>query len=254
MVLHQIPDPVIEHDISAFLSSELARVRDDYNSQAFDDQQLPPNWPGEQIIRALVHMAIPLFIFAATVCRFVADKTLLDPAGQLDKVLNYQSGHSDLDKLDATYLHELNQIVADQAEEKSRLVNEFRKIIGPIVLLAEPLSASSLSRLLDIPTKSMIPIFNQLHAVLDIPPRADSQIRPFHLSFRDFLVDPAKRDTNEFWIDGRKVHHHLATVCIQRLGACLQKDICNLKQPGKARIEVNSKDVDTLLPTHVRYA
>jgi hypothetical protein len=65
VVLHQIPEPVIEHDISAYLSYELARIRDSYNSQVFKDLQLPPNWPSERI-QALVRMTIPLFIFAAT--------------------------------------------------------------------------------------------------------------------------------------------------------------------------------------------
>ena len=47
VALHRIPEPVIEHDISAYLGYELARIRDSYNSQAFDDQQLPPHWPGK---------------------------------------------------------------------------------------------------------------------------------------------------------------------------------------------------------------
>ena len=81
MTLHQIPKSVIEHDISAYLSYELAKIGDDYNNQVFDDQRLPQNWPGERIIQTLVRMAIPLFIFAATVCLFVADETRLDPAG-----------------------------------------------------------------------------------------------------------------------------------------------------------------------------
>lgn len=256
VILHQIPEPVIGHDISAFLSYELARIRDDYNSQVFDDQHLPPSWPGEHIIQTLMRMAIPLFIFAATVCRFVEDEASLDPAGQLDKLLNYRSeGDSELDKLDSTYLPVLNQLVAGQAGTKrSHLVSSFREIVGPIVLLAEPLSASSLSLLLDVPLASITRTLNRLHAVLDIPSKTDYPIKLFHLSFCDFLIDPAKRDTNEFWINERETHQKLVTNCIKCLELCLKRDICNLKWPGKARAEIDAKDFNTFLPAHIQYA
>lgn len=65
LVLYEIPPAIIEHDIAVFLKHELTRIR--------VDRSLPANWPGERNIRALVNMAVPLFIFAATVCRFVGD-------------------------------------------------------------------------------------------------------------------------------------------------------------------------------------
>ena len=54
-------------------------------------------------------MAVPLFLFITTIYRFVEDKTWLNPAGQLGKVLKYESsGSSELDKLESTYLPILN--------------------------------------------------------------------------------------------------------------------------------------------------
>jgi hypothetical protein len=38
MVLHQIPNPIIEHDVSAFLEYKLARIRDDYNKSVARDR------------------------------------------------------------------------------------------------------------------------------------------------------------------------------------------------------------------------
>jgi hypothetical protein len=255
VALHQIPEPVIEHDISAYLSYELARIRDGYNSVVFEDQQLPPHWPGEHI-RTLVRMAIPLFIFAATVCRFIEDETWKDPEGQLAKVVNFQSNNDiEFDKLDSTYLPVLNQLaVGKTGATRHRLVSEFRGIVGPIILLAEPLSASALSRLLGIPSAAFTRTLSCLHAVLDVPSRADSPIRLFHLSFRDFLIDPAKRDTNEFWIDEAKTHGELARLCIQCLQSHLKRDVCNLKMPGRARTEVDEEDITKFLPSCVQYA
>ncbi|KAK3360762.1 hypothetical protein B0T25DRAFT_565638 [Lasiosphaeria hispida] len=213
---------------------------DDYNSQDFDDEQLSPNWPGEHI-QTLVRMTTPLFIFAATICRFVADETWLDPMGQLVKVLNHQSGPgSDLDKLDLAYLPVLDQLVAGKTDRaRNLLASEFQKIVGPIVLLPEPLSASSLSQLLSTPATSIARTLNLLHAVLDVPSRSDSLIRMDHLSFRDFLVDPDKRRTNPFWVDERATHEMIAARCLALLSGSghLRKDICNLEMSGITRMD-----------------
>ncbi|KAH7327561.1 vegetative incompatibility protein HET-E-1 [Rhexocercosporidium sp. MPI-PUGE-AT-0058] len=255
VALHQIPEPVIEHDIAAYLNYELVRIRESYNSVAFDGQRLPPHWPGKRI-QILVRMAIPLFIFAATVCRFIADESWQDPEGQLVKVLNYQSD-SELDKLDSTYLPILNQLVVGQTgANRSRPVSEFRRLVGPIVLLAEPLSASALSHLLDIPSAAFTRTLSRLHAVLDVPSSADSPIRLFHLSFRDFLIDPTKRNTHGFVVDEREIHEQLANKCLLLIstGDTLKRDVCSLRLPGICRSEISQETIDAALPPEVQYA
>ena len=167
VALHQVPEPIIEHDISKFLEHELANIRDEYNKiQELDVLRLPSDWPGEHVVQRLVYMAMPLFIYAATVCRFVCDSAWSDPDGQLRKVLEYQTSDqtSELDRLDATYIPILSQLVLGRTGPgRSRLVEEFRDIVGPIVLLAEPLSMSSLSSLLTIPMQAIAGRLNSLH-------------------------------------------------------------------------------------------
>jgi hypothetical protein len=67
LILHDIPRPVVEHDISLFLVNELGRIRGEYNADRSDGQQLASDWPGRANTQTLVKMAIPLFIFATTV-------------------------------------------------------------------------------------------------------------------------------------------------------------------------------------------
>lgn len=257
VALHQLPEPVLEHDISVFLKHELARIRDDYNIGTFDVLQLPPDWPSDNDMKALVQMAIPLFIFAATVCRFLNHKTS-NPADQLRKVLSCRSSRdSGFDQLDSTYLPVLNQLVAGRTdEERSHLLSEFREIVGAIVLLAEPLSALSLSSLLATPLRSIAGIVNNLHAILDVPSKADSPIKLFHLSLRDYLVHPDKRDSNPFWVDEMETHKRIAVCCLELLSSngCLKRDICGLGKPGTARIDVDAETINKHLPTVVRYA
>ncbi|KAJ4137887.1 hypothetical protein NW754_001532 [Fusarium falciforme] len=66
LVLHEMPEHLVEHDISAFLRHELAVIRTNYNTSVPEDRQLPASWPGQSNIQILVQMAVPLFIFAAT--------------------------------------------------------------------------------------------------------------------------------------------------------------------------------------------
>jgi hypothetical protein len=258
VALHQIPKPVIEHDISTFLRSELARIRDDYNeSHDFDNLELQSDWPGEKDIRILVYMAVPLFIFAATVYRFVEDKAFWNPAGQLAKVLEYRTSahNSELDKLYATYLPILDQLVVETSGlKRSRLVDEFRDVVGPIVLLAEPLSMSSLARLLNILLAVIAGRLSTLHSVLSVQSKTDAPVRMFHLSFRDFLLDPAKRAKNEFWVDKIKCHERIAISCLRLIdsGDNLRKDICGLKMSGMLRTEVEARTID--IPADVQYA
>ncbi|KAH8752251.1 vegetative incompatibility protein HET-E-1 [Diaporthe sp. PMI_573] len=258
LVLHEIPRPIIAHDLRVFFEFELARIREEYNTGAFEDLELPPDWPGQHI-ETLVGLAVPLFIFAATICRFLEDTAWRNPAGQLQKLLAYQaaSRNSELDKLSRTYLPVLDQLVEGKSDlQKERLLEGFRNIVGAIVLLAEPLSASALSRLLDIPLGIIQCQLQTLHSVLAIPPRADAPIRAFHLSFHDFLVDPLKKDTNKFWINEQVTHERLAARCIELLSTneTLKKNICSLREPGVSLSQVDRQTIDTCLPPAVQYA
>lgn len=259
LVLHDIPEQIIEGDIAAFLDSELKKIRDDHNCLSHGGRRLPLGWPGPQIVQDLVQMAAPLFIFATTICRFIRDQAWSDPEGQLAKVLEYRSRtqQSDINKLDATYRPVLDRLLVGQSEAtKKSLADDFRNIVGSIVLLAEPLSTSALASLLAIPRFNIDRRLLSLHSVLSIPVSAESPIRIFHLSFRDFLVDPSKHATNPFWIDEKATHEKIAMRCLALLSSNdhLKKDICNLEMPGTARVDIPLAAIDSHLPADVRYA
>lgn len=259
LVLHQIPKSIIEKDISAFLGYELARIRDDYNKSVSRDRQLPSDWPGEKNVQSLVTMAIPLFIFAATVCRFIKDRKCGDPEEQLTKVLTYQT-RSQESKLDATYLPIVDQLLIGlTALEKRCMVEEFRDIVGSIVILAKPLSTASLSRLLGIPKRVIDRRIDLLHSVLSIPSNPDVPVRLFHLSFRDFLLDPEKREKREeipFWVDEKKAHEKIAARCLHLMSTDdnLKRNICNLQLAGNVRTDVDKQTIDECLPPEVQNA
>ncbi|KAF2266974.1 hypothetical protein CC78DRAFT_552099 [Lojkania enalia] len=258
LVLHQIPMPVIEHDINAFLQHELSKIRRDYNKSVKSNRQLPSNWPGMEHIQKLVGMAIPLFIFAATVCRFIQDRRLGGPKNQLARILDHQK--SQKSNLDATYLPVLDYLLVGLRESQKReVVERFKQVVGSIIILASPLPTSSLARLLGVSLDTIEDQLDLLHSVLSIPSDPSIPVRLLHLSFRDFLVDPEKgrkQDIYPFWVDERQTHELLAARCLKLLltGDTLKRDICGLGFSRTRRSEVNQQTIDACLPPEVQYA
>ncbi|KAI9764570.1 MAG: hypothetical protein M1839_005882 [Geoglossum umbratile] len=246
LILHEVPRRTIEHDIALFLQHQLGEIR--------EQRSLSADWPGRDRIQALANMAIPLFIFAATVCRYVGSKGS-DPEECLNKVLEYQK--STFSQLDQTYLPILNQLLNDQEEEdKETWLSGFRELVGSIIVLESPLSITSLEQLLKIPQRRIRCRLDSLHSVLAIPDSEDLPIRLLHLSFRDFLVDPQKKGKNLFWVDKRETHKRLASRCLELLSSLegLQKNICKLPNPGTLRSEIDEQTIATCLSPGLQYA
>lgn len=244
IILHEIPEPIIEHDISLFMEDKLKTIQEDFG--------LPPSWPDKKDVQALVQMAIPLFIFAATMCRFIGDDQW-DPIEQLTKVLKYQPVRLNSKMGNTTYLPVLDQLLTNQEEtEREELVLEFQAVVGPIVLLFQPLSIPALEGLLDIPKSKIHVRLRSLHSVIYIPKELENPVRPFHLSFRDFLLDPQTRKT-PFWIDERQTHQTLTTRC---LTVCrnLRRNICELSSPGTQRTDIDRRTIDHFLSPELQYA
>ncbi|MCJ1324912.1 hypothetical protein MMC10_001574 [Thelotrema lepadinum] len=249
VVLHDIPATIVEHDLIVYLTSELEQIRER------NKEDLPQNWPGNDNIRALAAMAIPLFIFAATICRFIGDDRW-DPGAQLEAVLEYRDADQG-DQLDRTYRPVLDRLFSGLgAPQKLLFAKEFQLIVGSIVILESPLSSGSLAKLLSTPTKNVDRKLNLLHSVLNVPSDPILPIRLLHLSFRDFLVDKRRHREGELFISEEQAHQKLATCCIQLLlhTDCLKQDICELNHPGILRQDIDSHVIAKSLPPEVQYA
>ena len=253
IVLQDIPPATIEHDISAFLKDEFAKIKSDYNLDCSPESLLSSDWPGDENIQALTKMAVPLFIFAATICRFVGDRWKWNPNRRLATVLEYRTT-GQASRLDRTYLPVLKQLEACRSgSEIEELGREFTKIIGSIVVLADPLPTPSLARLLGISKEDVDGSLHYLHSVLSVPSNPNSPVRLLHLSFREFLVDPNKVGL-WFWVNEKKTHGMIATKCLELLSTCLKENICSLGFPGMLRREISIKAVDECLPADIQYS
>ncbi|KAL4744254.1 hypothetical protein BDW72DRAFT_188952 [Aspergillus terricola var. indicus] len=240
-VLHELPRPVIEHDIRLFLRYELSGIG--------RERSLPPDWPEQEHIEKLVEMAFPLFIFAATICRFVGDQDFL-PDRRLAAVLQDEAATSSSD-LERTYLPVLNQLnVSKTKRDFEQLLKEFQDIVGVIILLAAPLSVVAVAGLTGIPVEIISNRLNRFHSVLNIPNKLDQPVRILHLSFRDFLVNT----TSTFHVDEKKTHQNIALHCLRVLDNGLKRNICDLPSYGIQRHDIDSQIVNKHLSEVLQYS
>lgn len=255
LVLHEIPAPTIEHDITVFLRHKFNLIKKEADQS--QELKLPENWPGEAAMQKLAIMAIPLFIFASTICRLIGDYRLGNPQGLLDEVLSQEIGDS-ISQLHMTYYPALKQQFASlqehQTERRSKVIESFRLVVGTIVSLFQPLSAVSLSRLLGISEGAVSDRLRLLHSVLNIPTDPERPIRLLHLSFRDYLINPQIMKEKYFWIDERLVHQNLSRHCLRIMSLHLREDICGLQHPGSRRSDITIEQIRLNVPIELEYA
>ncbi|KAK2731432.1 hypothetical protein FQN55_004690 [Onygenales sp. PD_40] len=255
LLLHELPVPIIEHDISVYLKHELSKIKDEHNTSADSpDLFLPVDWPGQPNLDILVKMAVPLFIFAATVCRFIGEPRF-NPQKRLEDVLKYHSV-GEASKFDITYLPVLDQLIFELDKlDRDAILAEFEEVVGTIIVLNESLSVRSLANILRLSDAEVVRRLKLLHSVLSVPRDPESPIRLLHLSFRDYLLDP-KKSEKRFFLDETKQHRRIALKCLEMLSksGVLKTDICGVKEPGTLRTEIPSQKIQACLPPEVRYA
>lgn len=241
LVLHEIPKPIIEHDITLFLRHKFATIR--------EDRLIPPSWPGDDKIQTLAEISFPLFIFAATVCRFVEDLAW-SPEERLEDFLRDPATTSASD-MDRTYLPILNQLTADKSQvDLEKLQQELQDIIGAIILLATPLSVIALSKLINIRQRVIRNRLESFNSVLSVPSDPDVPVQVLHLSFRDFLVNT----TSDFHVDEASTHRKIGAQCLRIMNEFLRHNLCELPSYGVERTDIQSETIDQCLPEELKYS
>lgn len=244
LVLHEIPEDVIKHDLYLYLNYQISYIRQERQPP------LPSDWPGDTNLQRLVELSVPSFIFAATICRIFKDADW-DPVDSLTEIIAHENDES---KLDGTYLPVLDRLLNRQHEkQKPQLVQDFHKVVGTIVILEIPLSVTSLSRLLGVSERLIHTRLNSLHSVLNVPDDETLPVRLFHLSFRDFLLDPETREKTLFWVNEKEMHYKLTIQCLLMCQS-LRRNICGLPSDGTRRVEVDQHTINRHLPPELQYA
>jgi hypothetical protein len=224
--------PSIKSDLRIYFDHKLAQITSRFERRdAFSS--LSAGWFEATDIDLLVDKSHPLFIVAFTICRLLSlsDK----PQEDLNMLLTETSGHGVAGGLGSVYLPVLRQAVPiiggqDVANQALR----FRKIIGSLILLFNPLSALSLSNLLGTQLQDVGAFIVPLQSVLNVAKTAEGSV---------------------FWVDKTRGHRNIGDHCLRLLSnGALKEDVCGVQAPGTRRAAIERRTVDEHLSDEVAYA
>ena len=251
-VLHDIPAPVVNHDITLFFQDRLSAIKRDCGFG------LSTPWPDESTITLLVDRAAGLFIYASTTCRFIQHRNI-DPQERLAIVLGAEhasNNHLLTKHLDTMYTQVLIQAVigGEESPEHEGILTQFTKIVGTIIVLFDTMGAENLANLLNKLPNSVKGALSPLQSVLNIPKSSNEPIRLFHPSFRDFLVNPARCVDRRFWINEKERHIDLFRHCLELMSKCLHPNICDLLAPDSMRSQIPKETIQRAISSELKYA
>ena len=209
-VLHEVESVQVNRDIRLFYKHNFSQIRSRHHG--LDD------WPTKEQMDLLCKRAAGLFIYAMATVRFVDQKNQ-NPKGRLDQLIRSQEsrlegktilgGNKTLDSLYMTIFQEA--FGDDDPEDHAKV----RFILGAVILAEEPPSPSTIAALLGLDPEDVFPLLSLLHSLLILSEEIDQPVLPFHKSFPDFIVDPARCTDPRFRISPPDQHAELLVGCLK---------------------------------------
>lgn len=256
LILQDVPEHQVHQDILTFLTTSICQNRE---RELFKDEPLQDDWPGDDVLEELAKMAVPLFIVAATLSRFISDPSQ-DPPERLEAIIssNRKLGH--FSQIAKTYLPILERLESafGEQQDKIEVYEEFRMIIGSTIILAEPLSIPALAELLEKPIRTLWLRLRPFSSVIQVlPARSDAPVRPLHLSFAEFLTG-GEVEGRPFSIASAVLHGMILDKCLgllsQEGSRGLHENMCELGYPGQYRQEITLSKVNACFSPARQYA
>jgi hypothetical protein len=219
------------NDIEAFFRHQLMIIaQNNFIPSSID-------WPGRPRINALVQRAAGLFIWASTACKFI---DAYDPEQRLRLLLQTDITSTAESALDQLYITAL-QSAGDWTD--TIFSADFRAIVGSILVLRNPLSATALNDLLPLDGHR-----HPQHAIsrLGCVLYNNAVIHILHPSFADFLTNRLRCESDVWFIDIASHNLRVTLHCLDRLDSFLRRNQCDLT--------LSPVPADIRLPEDISYA
>ena len=219
-VLHEVEPDQVDSDVRLFFRtrfSELAGRRDGLD-----------NWPAEEQLDQLCGRAAGLFVYAAATIKFIDDNRR-SPMSQLNillesqKIGDYNPGNT----LDSLYMSILEEAFG---RSKPKYDDIARSVLSAIILAVNPLSPSAIATLLGLNANDVLPLLSSFNSLLILHEDINHPIRPFHMSFPDFITDPTRCTNQRFYISPPDHHLKLFVGSLKIMNQMLEKNMCMLPE------------------------
>jgi hypothetical protein len=247
-VLHQdVKDAEIEGDIMHYLERGFEKVSRMHTGGSSDG-----TWPTFEQLAEIVRRSGQLFIYAATIMRYVSDPDSLDsPRTRLTELLEQPASHAQVQyqMVDQLYIQLLEGACEVQATDGNQVCTQISTVAATLALLAEPLSSAAMSELLGLPQDRTRGVLSRLSALTFV----DSAffVRLYHPSFQDFILNSDRCTDKRFHVDEARHHSLLAQRCLHILNTQLKRDICGLRDPN---VPNGSDDLECRMQKHISEA
>jgi hypothetical protein len=265
LVLNSVSRDIVDQDIRTFFKTQFSEISKEFKGISSD-------WPGPEKINALVEKSDGLFIYAATVCRFIKTHDQWSPKDLLEIFIPASNASTDrpskprrkqatpkkspFSELDEIYTHILERPLhrIRDLRDKEEIASEVREIISTIAILFQPQPLPTLSCILDLDQVTIQLRLKHLGAVLSIPADDSSAIRTLHPSFRDFLFDNQRCINHHFRSNELADHSRLSELCLDILSKHLKEDICDVQRSGVTLLSIDKSRIEKAIPPEVEYA
>jgi hypothetical protein len=248
--LHNLDRNIVSADIRRFLEHRLRVIA---RKCSVEDE----NWPSQDLIAELVRRAGVLFVYAATIVRYLDDENW-DPVVRLQQLLDAEAEGSftpgSYHLLDQLYAEVFSKAVESHEVDNSALCTRLRNVVGAIVLLQDQLGRRALAGLLHIGPRDVLLVIRKLSAVLIIPETETGPIKIFHPSFPDYVS--LRCSDERFRIDNSIQHGILAHHCLSIMNRQLHRDMCQTNDTSlmNSEIPVLKERFHDFIPTELQYA
>ncbi|CAE6472863.1 unnamed protein product, partial [Rhizoctonia solani] len=241
LTLHELDKKMVKEDIETYLRAELSSI---------------PMPPTHDPIGSLVERAGVLFIYAATVVRYIKDG---DPLERLETVLQTpgpgQESATQTKLIDGLYDTVLESALNNPRLERSEK-QRMELVLHTVVCAQEPLTVSALSGFLGLSSTRVMAALKPLWSVLQVSETdAACRISTLHSSFPDYMLDGGR--SREFTCNAQAHNSKLAELCFQRIsGNNRQFNICDLR--SSCVLDKDVPDIDEKvkenIPSDLLYA
>ncbi|CAE6443875.1 unnamed protein product, partial [Rhizoctonia solani] len=239
LVLHELDREVVQNDIERYLKSSLASIQ-----------------PSELQIGCLVERSGVLFIYAATIVRYIGpDNPRRNPSARFEALLNAPavSGSNYNKEIDNLYTLVL-QAAFDDPDLEDEERGDIKLVLNTVLCAQEPLTVNSLAKLLKMDDPNRVySALQPLWSVLFIC-ESSSMVTPFHASFPEYMFDAAR--SKNYTCDATACHHTLTHLCFDCIDRAPRFNICGLE--SSFLLDDNIADLETriqkAIPMELFYA
>ncbi|QRV92866.1 WD repeat-containing protein [Ceratobasidium sp. AG-Ba] len=209
----------------------------------------------ETDIDTLAKQSGELFIYAATVVRYVSSKDYARGTTRLNEVLQASAGSCSkgTEAIDELYNSILSSAYDDEDfADKDRA--EMLLVLHTVVCACEPLSINTITDLLQLDSEETVrAILLSLLSVIRVSDEGDI-ITTLHESFHDFLLDSSR--SGRFGCNTMEQHERLAGLCFDKIHSQVAFNICGLESSYRFDYQVFNLEerVDRVIAKALFYA